>query len=137
MTRAERLELARKLLDDGRLSAHDISSIVGRSRNWVRKIAREHSRNARIEFVLPPKPARNVAKRVVDAPPRRARTVRRRSRRSVYPNKFWCWLDRLGALGLLGLTIFGVWHGDLVVREGEKRLTFQAPRVPLEGGAAP
>ena len=136
MTRVERLKMTRLLLDDSRLSALDISKIVSRSPTWVKQIARQYPRSRTIRTIYPPTPVRN-ATTPRDDPPRPARTVRRRSRGSVYPNKFWCWLDRLGSLGLLGLTIFGVWNGNLVVREGERRLTFQARRAPPKGGAAP
>ena len=136
MTRVERLKMTRLLLDDSRLSALDISKIVSRSPTWVKQIARQYPRSRTIRTIYPPTPVRNAAT-PRDDPPRPARSVRRRSRRSVYPNKYWCWFDRIAGLGYLGLLIFGVWHGDLVVREGERRLTYQARRAPPEGGGVP
>jgi|GEM_PF-5955532 len=97
MTRVERTELTRNLLDDGRLADRDIAKLVGRSVRWVRNVARQYPRNSAIILVCSPKPARNVAASV-DAPLRQARAVRRRTHLSTYPNQFWRWADRIGCI---------------------------------------
>ena len=124
MTRVERIELTRKLLDAGRLSDLAIADCVKRSKRWVRNIARQYPRSRTIQTVDPPTPRRNAATALIDEPPQRVRAVRRRLRPRGYPNQWWRWADRIGCVVIAGLYIFAAWRGDLGVRNG--RLVFQA-----------
>jgi hypothetical protein len=128
MKRDERIAFTLKLLNDGRLSYADISQLVGRSRRWVQKIARTHPHNPRIQVVYPPSLAPNVAN--ADGKPKKARTARHRSRRSI-ADQVWRGVKWIGVLGFLAAWIIAALRGDLVVDRGRLRLKYRGEGGPM------
>jgi len=101
MRRAESLQMTHKLLDDGRLSDAQIADVVGRSKRWVRGVARQHPRYSAVEIIHVPRPA----KRNVTEPHARAKkksislhTRVRRARKALATA--WEWLGVIIVLSL-------------------------------------
>lgn len=117
MKNVERLEVTHKLLDDGRLSDSQIATIVGRSKRWVRNIARKHPRHSSIEIIYAPPVKPNVIER-----PGRGKVKRPRLRSRVRKvrktlSTAWEWL---GIICMLALYIAGT-----VLRTRNKMQSFK------------
>lgn len=96
MTRIERLDLTKKLLADRRLSDAQIADVVGRSKRWVRKVAREHPRWTQVQSIAVPALTPNVAITRDTLREKRASHGKSRYR------QLWRWIDWIGSAALLG-----------------------------------
>lgn len=123
MKRDEAIAIATQLRDRG-FSPESISPLVGRSERWVRKVAREHPRQYKVQYIVSPPEQPNVAKGVSDAPRRKGR---RRAR------GFWGQVrDTLRLTGAVALLILYVLAMIRDLRGGHA-----PPKQHMEGGPVP
>lgn len=123
MRRAERLQLTCKLLDDGRLSDAQIADVVGRSKRWVRNIARQHPRYPEVEIIYAPPTKPNIIEAPVRA--KRKSTSFRSRVRKVRKTLATAW-EWLGIVIVLSLYTAGA-----VARARDKARAFNN-RVALQ-----
>jgi len=112
VTRAECLELTKKLLDDGRLSDDQIADVVGRSKRWVRKIVREHPRYSKVEVIYAPTPTPNITG---EPHPTNKKSPSLRTRWRKFKKTVVGALEAVGIVALLSLYAVGI------VRNAQRR----------------
>lgn len=140
MTRVERLELARKLLDDGRLSEPAIAQLVGRSKRWLRNVARQYPRHSGVTFVTVPRVARTSAA-AADKPARRAQGLHRsrrslRSRWREFSKTCRRWADVTGTIVLVVGLLWGLKRG-IIASNGKRFYVVEPPHYMVEQPSPP
>ncbi len=140
MTRVERLELTRKLLDEHRVPERAIAKLVGRSQRWVRTIARRYPRHSGVTFVTVPRVARTSAA-AADKPARRAQGVHRsrrslRSRWREFSKTCWRWADVTGTIVLVVGLLWGLKRG-IIASNGKRFYVVEPPHYVVEQPSPP